>query len=131
MTPDQLNVILILITMGVAAFALYKAYSRGEGVTLSSAIEEIKEARPVALELMEIAQIAVNATEQLKREGKIEENDVAFSHALDLVKKWLPNSFRVDNEDIIAAINAAVLVASGLSKQAGRSSEDAPNTRFS
>lgn len=131
MTAEQLQLILILVTMGVAAFALYQSYRAGAKVTPSVVLEKLKEARPVAAQLMEIAQAAVNAVEQLRREGKISDNDIAFNHALDLVKKWVPDEWEIDNEDIISAINAAILVASALSRQAGVSSENVSTTRIS
>lgn len=126
MSTDMLQTYLIIITVVVAIVAIVRSYMVTHTVDLtpSTLVETIKEAQPVAKELMEVAQIAVNATEQLKREGKIASNDQAFNHALDLVKKWIPDQWEVDNEDIIAAINSAVLVASALSKQAGKSSED-------
>lgn len=123
MTPEQTQTILVLITLAVAGYALYQSFRRGETITLTGAVEEIKEARPVAVELMEVVQIAVNSVEQLRREGKIADNDVAFRRALDISKKWIPDEWEIDNEDLINAINAAVLVASATSQMAGKSSE--------
>lgn len=122
---DVIQTILIVLTVLLAGWAVYKAYQRGEEITPTTLVEATTTARPVAAELMEVVQIAVNSVEQLKREGKIRSNDVAFNHALDLAKKWIPDEWEVDNEDLINAINAAVLVASTLSEQAGKSSEDA------
>lgn len=129
MTTDQVQLFLIIATILVAGFALYRSYAMGNLITLSGAVDTIKGSVPVAQELQEIVQIAVNSVEQLKREGKIDSNDVAFNHALDLVKKWVPKEWHVDNEDIFAAINAAVLVSSALARQAGSSSEDAQTFR--
>lgn len=124
MTQDQVEIILILLTMGVAGFALYKNYQRGETVTLASSVEAIKEARPIAIDVGEIVQLAVNGVEQLRREGKITDNNVAFREAYTRSRKWIPDEWEVSEEDLIAAINGAVLVASSLSEQAGKSSED-------
>lgn len=123
--------ILIVLTLVVAGVALYKASQRGEikSFTPSTLVEAVQEARPIAIELKEIAQVAVSSVEQLRREGKIQDNDAAFNRALDLTKKWIPDEWEISNEDIVAAINAAVLVASALSRQAGSSSENAPHTR--
>ena len=123
MTTDQIQTILILVTLLLAGIAIYKRYTDAQPITLTAGIEEIKNAVPVAKELMEIAQIAVNSAEQLKREGAIDSNDAAFHHAYSLSKKWIPDEWEIDNEDLISAINAAVLVASVLAKQAGISSE--------
>lgn len=117
MNADNYQVILIVITLFVAGFSLYRSYKQGETITLTGAVGEIKNAQPDAVKLMEIAQIAVNAVEQLRREHKITSNDVAFNYALSYIKKWIPDGWEIDNEDIIAAINAAVLVASFMSDQ--------------
>lgn len=121
------EVILILLVVGLVGYDLFRRSQAGETVLVTppSLLEAVERYRPIAVELMEVAQVAVNATEQLKREGKIQSNDVAFNHAIDLVKKWIPDEWEVDNEDVIAAINSAVLVASALRKEAGASSENA------
>src|SRR5688572_28545 len=122
---------LIVVTLLVAGYALYQSHQRGETIVPTTLVEAVKEAVPVTQQLQEIVQIAVNAVEQLRREGKITDNDAAFNRALDLAKKWIPDEWEVDNTDIIAAINAAVLVASALSNQAGKSSENVTPQRFS
>lgn len=127
MEASQVQMLMILVTLVVAAFALYRSFQRGETVTLTQGIETIKSSIPIAQQVMEVAQIAVNSVEQLRREGKITDNDVAFNRALDLTKGWIPQEWQVENKDIIASINAAILVASALSRQAGRSSENATN----
>ena len=124
------QIILIGVTLLVAAFALWRTFKdKPNELTPMIVSDTIKDSTTVAKELMEIAQIAVNASEQLKREGKIQANDVAFNHALTYIKKWIPDHWEVSNEDIITSINAAVLVSSGLRKEAGVSSENATNSR--
>jgi hypothetical protein len=118
--------ILIIVTILVAVFALYRTFkNKPEELTPVVVANTVRESVPVAKELMEIAQIATNAAEQLKREGKIRSNDIAFNYALDYIKRWVPDEWEVSNDDIIAAVNAAVLVSSGLRKDAGASSENA------
>lgn len=124
MNGENLQAVLIVVTLIVASFALYRSYKSGEIITLNSAVDSVREARPVAVQLAEIAQIAANSVEQLRREGKLQENDVAFNYALNLVKKWIPDEWEIDNEDIINGINAAVLVSSALRREAGVSSEN-------
>lgn len=125
MTPETLNILLIVIVVVLAGFALFARQQRDPEATITPSVvlEEIKMARPLAVELAEIVQIAVNSVEQLRREGKIQSNDVAFNRALDIAKKWIPDEWEVDNEDLINTINSAVLVASSLRREAGRSSE--------
>lgn len=120
---DYLQIFVVVVTLVVAGYAIYRATQNGTPITLSAAVEEIKEAVPVAIQAKEIVQIAVNSVEQLKREGSIKTNDEAFNHALNLAKQWIPDEWEVSNEDIINFINSAVLVSSALARQAGSSSE--------
>lgn len=133
MEQETIQTILIVLTLLVAGYALFRKRETIDISTLtpSAVLEEINSARPIAVELMEIAQVAVNSVEQLRREGKIQSNDVAFNTALDLIKKWVPDQWELDNEDIVNSINAAVLVASALRREAGVSSENATNVRQS
>jgi hypothetical protein len=118
--------ILIIIVVIVAAISLWIALKNKSGeLTPVVVANTVRESVPVAKELMEIVQIGVNSAEQLKREGKILTNDVAFNHVLDYIKRWVPDEWEVSNEDIITAINAAVLVASATRREAGASSENA------
>lgn len=122
---DYLQIFVVVVALAMAGYAIYTTTQKGQAVTLTGAVEAVKEAMPVALQAKEIVQIAVNATEQLKREGQIKTNDEAFNHALNLAKQWIPDEYEVSNEDIINFINSAVLVSSALARQAGSSSEDA------
>jgi len=131
---SYLQIFVAVVTLAVAGYAVYAATKKGETVTLSGVVENVKEAVPIALQAKEVVQIAVNTVEQLKRDGSIKTNDEAFNHALNLSKKWLPAEWQVSNEDIINFINAAVLTSSALAKQAGVSSEHGkagPETRRS
>lgn len=112
-----------LIFMGliilVVGFNIYQQYQSGKQVLLTppAILEAVNAAKPVVAQLMEISQIAVNAVEEARRQGKINSNDQAFNHALNLVKQWIPDNLEVDNATIIETINAAILVASALRSQ--------------
>lgn len=122
---DYVQIFVVVVTLAVAGYAVYVATKRGETVTLSGVVENIKEAVPIALQASEIVQVAVNTVEQLKRDGTINDNDEALNHALNLAKQWIPPEWQVSNEDIIRFIKAAVLTSSALARQAGSSSEHA------
>lgn len=111
--------ILILVTLVLAGWAVYKSYQRGEQVTLSSVVEQVKEAVPVAEELQAIALTAVQAAEQLKNTGKLPDNDAAFEYALNYIRKHVPLLTGIDNNDIVTAIESAVFVVNNISKQVG------------
>lgn len=119
---DWLQILIGLVTLAVAGYAMYVAIQHHQPITLSAAVEDVKDAIPIAIQVKDIVQIAVNSAEQLKREGSIQTNDQAFNHALDLAKQWIPPEWQVSNEDIINFINASVLVSSALARQAGNSS---------
>lgn len=112
------QVVLIFITLLVAGFALYKAYQHGTVLTPVEIADQVKAARPIAIEISEIAQIAVNSIEELRRQGKIVDNKEALSRAFDLTRKWIPDEWEISNEDIFSALDAAILVASALRTQA-------------
>lgn len=120
MDPQTSQAILIGLVILLVAFNIYTQYRQGKLTDLTPGVlaDKVREEIPVAKQLMEVAQIAVNATEQLRRERQIQTNDEAFNHALDLVKKWVPDEWEISNADIVEAINAAVLVASALRTQA-------------
>lgn len=117
MTSETLNVILIILVVLVGAFGVYQKVKRGETVTAGTVVNTIKAAQPLAQELINVATIAVNSAEQLKNTGKIGSNDEAFDYALNFVKKWIPAASGIDNADIKAAIEGAVLVANFMSEQ--------------
>lgn len=117
MSAETLNVILIVLVVLVAVWGVYERYKRGEEVTVTNVVSELKEARPLAEELIAVATIGVQAAEQLKNTGKLPNNDAAFDYALDFVKKWIPASSGIDNADIKNAIESAVLVANYMSEQ--------------
>lgn len=119
MSAETLNVVMIILVVVVGAFGVYQMYKRGETITAGTVVNTIKAAQPLAQELISVATIAVNSAEQLKNTGKIGSNDEAFNYALNFVKKWIPATAGVDNADIKAAIEAAVLVANFMSDQIG------------
>lgn len=117
MDAQTLNVILIVLTVIVAAYALYQRHKAGEAIEAGGVVTELKAAQPLAQELMTVATIAVQAAEQLKNTGKLPDNNAAFEYAVSFIKKWIPAAEGIDNEDIKAAIESAVLVASALTEQ--------------
>lgn len=116
MSAETWNIILILLVLVVAGFAFYQAHKRGETFTVSGISETLEASIPLASELVDVAQMAVNEAELLKKNGKIT-NTEAFNRALDIIKSWSPALAELENAKVITAINSAVLVASALSHQ--------------
>ena len=77
----------------------------------------MEDAVPLGQQIEKAAEIGVKAAEQLKREGKLPSNDAALHFAIDTAKKFLPVLEPIDDERLIAAINASVLAASALTAQ--------------
>lgn len=113
---------LILVTLVVAGYALYRSHQRGEVINVAGVVSELKEAILPAKEVMDVISVAVQAAEQMKRDGRINTNDEAFNYVMDYAVRKIPKEWGITKEDIVMAIDAAVLASSALAKQAGESS---------
>lgn len=113
-----------IILIILLVYDIYLRHKAGKEITVPGILEAVAEIRPVALEVKDIVQVAVNAVEQARREGKITDNNVAFRNAYNMAKKWIPDEWEVPDDELVEYINGAVLVASSLSRQAGVSSEN-------
>ena len=111
------NWIILIVAAVALVTAGYAVYKLGRIPTVTELVSSVEGGIPVGQDFAQVAEIAVNAAEQLKRQGKIATNDEAFNHALNIAKKYLPALTPIENEKMIAAINAAVLVASALTAQ--------------
>lgn len=108
-----------IISLVVAILAVIFAFVRGGTVvTPQSVLTAVDSVRPLASELAAVATIVVQANEQRKRNGQLT-NEQAYHDALNAVRGWVSGidpRFKVSitNDQIIMAINSAVLVASSL-----------------
>jgi hypothetical protein len=114
MEPGLWAVLISFITLVVVAFLLWK---RNEPVTLEGIVSTVEEAAPIAQTLATVAEIGVQAAEQLYTTGRLN-RDERLNYALNYVKSWSPALSRLDNEKIFGAIEAAVLAANALKAQA-------------
>lgn len=117
MTTETWNVVLVLIIVALAGYALYARYKAGKTTDLSTLVATVENQIPFATELAEVAEIVVNEIEQAVREGVVISDEDKFNRALDMVKKWRPEFAEIDNHKVAAAIKSAVLVASALTHQ--------------
>lgn len=117
MTSETWNVVLIIIVVLLAGYALYTRWKKGDTISAGELVATVENQIPFATELAEVAQIVVNEIEQAVREGVVLSNEEKFNRALDLVKKWNPQFAEIENRKIIAAIKSAVLVASSITNQ--------------
>lgn len=114
MSADTITLIVAVVALAAAGFAIYKL---GRVPTVAELTPIVEQAIPIGQDFAEVAQIVVNEAEQLKRTGRIESNDAAFNYALNKAKAYFPALTPLDNEKLISAINGAVLVASALTAQ--------------
>lgn len=125
MSTETLALLTALATLVIAAVFVWRQWNAGTPVTLSGVEGAIRTATPEAKTLVEVATIGVQAAEQLFRSGKLPK-DERLTYALNYVRKWTPFLEDVDNEDIAAAIESAVLVASFMSDQLGKRTQTLP-----
>lgn len=116
MSAETLNIVLIVVVVIVATYGGYQKWKRGEEITIPGVAGMLEASIPLATELVDVAQMAVNEMELLKKNGRIT-NQEAFNRALNIIKGWSPALASIDNDKIITAINSAVLVASALTHQ--------------
>lgn len=117
MVIDNWIVMTVVLTLVISLVSGYMAYRSTRKVTVEGVLETVKESVPIAQELATVAKIAVESAEQMKRDGTLRTNDAALNYAIDYVQKWFPATETITNEQIIGAINAAVLTASAISAQ--------------
>lgn len=114
MDNGTLALVVAVLTAVVAGYFLWK---RGGPVTLQGIVSTAQEAVPIAQTLAQVAEIGVQAAEQLATTGKLQKSE-RLDYALNYVKGWSPALQGLDNEKIYAAIESAVLVANALRAQA-------------
>lgn len=116
------EVVLILVVAALAGYAIYRTYLKGDVVTVSGIAGSLEAAVPIGKEVVDVAQTVVNAIEQERRQpGSPITDSEAFSRATSEVRGWL-NALGIDgaevtDQQILTAVNSAILVASSLSHQ--------------
>src|SRR6188474_2993380 len=114
MDNGTLALVVAVLTAAVVGYLLWK---RGGPVTLQGIVSTAEEAAPIAQELAKVAEIGVQAAEQLFSTGRLPKDD-RLDYALNYVKSWSPALQELDNAKVYAAIESAVLVANALRAQA-------------
>lgn len=103
----------IVVSIGLGIYNFVKNGQKFELPEITAVIEKVGNDVPVA---NEVIKSAVFAAEQLKRTGKLPDNNAAFQFAFGYAKRHFPN---LDEETIKIQIEAAVLLASQASKLIG------------
>lgn len=124
MTTEYWQLALLIVVGLLAGYAVYKSHQKGTTLSVSGVVDEIRTAYGPAQEFIAMVRMAVEAAEQMKRDGRLDSNSAAYTYVLDYVTRKIPAEWGITREDIDMAINSAVLASSALSKQAGKSSEN-------
>lgn len=89
----------------------YVFLSRQTPVTAANVTNAINAVPSLAVEVEKAATIVVQGIEQARRAGKLD-NVPAYGELLNQVRSWLPVNIKPTNEQILSAINSAILLAS-------------------
>lgn len=118
MSAETWNVILIIAVVLVGAYGAYQHYRKNKTIDLPTVVNTLEQAVPLSKEIIDVAQTAVNEIEQIRRQPGVQmTNNEAFARATDTVRRWFPAVEEVTDEQIITAVNSAILVASHLTNQ--------------
>lgn len=99
-----------------AVVAVYLFVSRKTPVTATNVTTAVESVQPLADQVERAATIVVQAIEQARRKGKLDKMP-EYSELLNRVRGWLPVNVEPTNDQVIDAINSAILVASALTNQ--------------
>lgn len=116
---DWISIAALTIAIAVAIYLFVSRQTPPTAANLTTAINAVPS---LATELETVATTIVQANEQRKREGKLT-NEQAYSDALNYVRGWFPVKVGITNEQIVAAINSAILIASVATAQIEQSKE--------
>lgn len=98
----------LVIALIVAAYTFIATKTPVTAANVTTAINAVPS---LATEVEKAATIVVQGIEQVRREGKLD-NLPSYGELLNQVRGWLPVNIKPTNEQILAAINSAILIAS-------------------
>lgn len=91
MTAEITTIIVSLVAVVIAMFAIYRSHAAGTPITGSLLTTTLQESQATATEIATIVKAGVFAAEQLKSTGKLDGNNAAFQYALKFAQKMLPD----------------------------------------
>lgn len=106
---------LIALVISVVV-TVYLFVSRKTPVTATNVTTAVESVQPLADQVDKAATIVVQAIEQARRKGKLDKMP-EYGELLNRVRGWLPVNVEPTNDQVIDAINSAILVASALTNQ--------------
>lgn len=107
----------IAIVLAIAAIA-YSFVTRKTPLTAANVTTAINAVPSLAAEVNSAATLVVQSYEQARRKGKLV-SDPPLNKVMNQVRGWLPKWAKVEasNEQIVEAINSAILMASLVTNQ--------------
>lgn len=113
-SPQLVAILMTIVAIGAIIVAFVVRRTPVTVANLSSAIDTFQ---PLEEKLVAICNTVVQGIEQIRRDGRMT-NDEAFSSAVEQVQAWLnevlPSDVHVTSDQVVAGVNQAVLVASGI-----------------
>lgn len=116
MSAELLETTMLIIFLVVVGVVLWRQYQAGKPINIADVIVAVQTAQPIIERVRTVAEAAVLAQEQIKRDGSIS-NEQAFQKAFAELRKQFPITSGVTDAEIIREINRAVLIASTMSAQ--------------
>lgn len=99
-----------------AVVVVFLFVTRKTPFTAAHVTTAVNSVQPLAAEVEKAATIVVQAIEQARRKGQLDKLP-EYGELLNRVRGWLPVNVEPTNDQILDAINSAILVASALTNQ--------------
>lgn len=110
--PRTLTIFFSIVMIGVVYYLLSK---QGRPVDANSIIQAIREGKPLASEIAEVARMGVLAAEEYARTGQIPQiPEEKLRYAMKVFRRWIPAVRGVSDEEALDAIHAFVPYANSL-----------------
>lgn len=116
MSEETTQLVTLIVFIATVGLLLWQQYKTGKPITVTDVATAVEAAKPITERVRTVAEGVVLAIEQIKRQGKIS-NEQALREAFAEIRKQFPVASGVTDAEIIREINRAVLIGSNLSAQ--------------
>lgn len=114
MSAEVAQIVGFLLVVVIAAFLLWQGQQL---INVANVVAAAKQAVPLAMEVKEVAEMAVLAAEEYADKGKLNTSDEKLRFAIGVFKRWIPVSRQVSDEDMLVAIHSFIPVVNALKAQ--------------
>lgn len=116
MSEDTTQLVMLIVFIATVGLLLWQQYKTGKTITVNDVAAAVQAAQPIIDRVRVVAEGVVLAIEQIKRDGKLT-NEQAFQKAFAELRKQFPITSGVTDAEILREINRAVLIGSNMSAQ--------------